>query len=202
MLVILGRLSKCVTKAAILSFGKTSLKRLQSIGYSLGLAFVEATFCHICQGVDDGIMAGSMSAFVNLLHRQTAAKEIETICFDGKTMRGTVYENGRNPDIVSAYSLQSGLTLATDVCEEKNNEIKSVPELLDKLDNWGCVAALNAISFQKSIIDKIKHRTSRISLVNSRPTQGPCAMGLRINSKPLHRQTSTWRDSLSGAWQD
>ena len=50
--------------------------------------------------------------------------------------RAELYENGRNPDIVSAYSLGSGFTLATDVCKEKSNEIKSVPRLLDKLIDY------------------------------------------------------------------
>ena len=73
-------------------------------------------------------------------------------------MRGTLYENGRNPDIVSAYSFRSGLTLATDVCKEKSNEIKSVPRLLDKLDVPGCVVTADAMSFQKVIIDKIRNK--------------------------------------------
>ena len=71
-------------------------------------------------------------------------------------MRGTLYQNGRNPDIVSAYSLRSGFTLATDVCKEKSNEIKSVPRLLDKLDVSGCVVTADAMSCQKGIIDKIR----------------------------------------------
>jgi len=82
----------------------------------------------------------------------------DIICIDGKAMRGTLYENGRNPDIVSAYSLGSGFTLATDVCKEKSNEIKSVPRLLDKLDVSGCVVTADAMSFQKAIIDKIRDK--------------------------------------------
>ena len=73
-------------------------------------------------------------------------------------MRGTLYQNGRNPDIVSAYSLRSGFTLATDVCKEKSNEIKSVPRLFDKLDVLGCVVTADAMSFQKVIIDKIRDK--------------------------------------------
>lgn len=73
-------------------------------------------------------------------------------------MRGTLYDNGRNPDIVSAYSLRSGFTLATDVYKEKSNEIKSVPWLLDKLDVLGCVVTADAMSFQKVIIDKIRDK--------------------------------------------
>ena len=69
-----------------------------------------------------------------------------------------MYDNGRNPDIVSAYSLRSGFTLATDVCKEKSNEIKSVPRLLDKLDVSGCIVTADAMSFQKVIIDKIRDK--------------------------------------------
>jgi hypothetical protein len=38
------------------------------------------------------------------------------------------------------HRIRSGFTLATDVCKEKSNEIKSVPRLLDKLDVSGCVS--------------------------------------------------------------
>ncbi len=69
-----------------------------------------------------------------------------------------MYENGRNPDIVSAYSLNTGTTLATDVCEEKSNEIKSVPGLPDKIEISGCIVTADAMSFRKSIIDKTREK--------------------------------------------
>lgn len=61
-------------------------------------------------------------------------------------MRGTLYGNERNPDVVSAYSLHSGF------------EIKSVPRLLDKIDVSGCVVTADAMSFPKVIIDKIRDK--------------------------------------------
>lgn len=99
-----------------------------------------------------------MSAFVDIFCKEINGSDTEIICIDGKAMRGTVYENGRNPDIVSAYSFGGGVTLATDICQEKSNEIKSVPKLLDKLDIWGCIVTADAMSFQKAIIDKIKQK--------------------------------------------
>ena len=72
-------------------------------------------------------------------------------------MRGTLYENGHNPDIVSAYSLGSGFTLTTNACK-KENEIKSVPRLLDKLYVPGCVATADTVSFPKIIIAKIREK--------------------------------------------
>ncbi len=99
-----------------------------------------------------------MSAFADVFRKEMSASEAEIICIDGKAMRGTLYDNGRNPDIVSAYSLRSGFTLATDVCKEKSNEIKAVPRLLDKVNVSGCVVTADAMSFQKVIIDKIRDK--------------------------------------------
>ena len=156
MLVILGRLSKCITRAEILQFGKRHLKRLQSKGlFPYGLPS-EATLCRVFQSIDDEKMADRMSAFAEVFRKEISASATDIICIDGKAMRGTLYDNGRNPNIISAYSLRSSFTLATDVCKEKSNEIKSVPRLLDKLDVSGCVVTADAMSCQKGIIDKIR----------------------------------------------
>ena len=103
----------------------------------------------------------------------------EIICIDGKATRGTLYGNGRTPNIVSAYSPDLGLTLATDACEEKSNEIKSVPVLLDKLDISGHVITADAMSFQKAIIDKIKGKG------------GDFVIELKANQRTPSRPTST-----------
>ena len=158
MLVILGRLSKCITRAEILQFGKRHLKRLQAKGlFPYGLPS-EATLCRVFQSIDDEMMAARMSAFAEVFRKEISDSAIDIICIDGKAIRGTLYDNERNPDIVSAYSLRSGFTLATDVCKEKSNEIKSVPRLLDKLDVSRCVVTTDAMSFQKVIIDKIRDK--------------------------------------------
>lgn len=158
LLVILGRLSKCITRAEILQFGKRHLKRLQAKGlFPYGLPS-EATLCRVFQSIDDEKMAARMSAFSEVFRKEISDSATDIICIDGKAMRGTLYDNGRNPDIVSAYSLRSGFTLATDICKEKSNEIKSVPRLLDKLDVSGCVVTADAMSCQKVIIDKIRDK--------------------------------------------
>lgn len=92
-----------------------------------------------------------MSAFVALFRKEIPGWDTDIICVDGKVMRGTVYKNGRNPNIVSAYSFRCALTLATDVCKEKSNEIKSVPRLLDKLDIGGCIVTADAMSLQNQL---------------------------------------------------
>ena len=88
----------------------------------------EPTLCRVFKNIDDEAMASRISAFVDVFCKEINGWDTDIICIDGKTMRGTVYENGRNPDIVSAYSLRGGLTLDTDVCEKKSNEIKSLSD--------------------------------------------------------------------------
>lgn len=73
-------------------------------------------------------------------------------------MKGIVYDNGRNPDIVSAYSAEAGITIATDMCEEKSNETRSVPKLLDKLDISGSIITADTMSCQKAIGCGLCHR--------------------------------------------
>ena len=158
LLVILGRLSKCITRAEIIRFGKHNLKKFQRAGLLLDGIPSEPTLCRLSQGIDDEAMAERMAAFADIFRKEVAGTEAEIICIDGKAMRGTEYENGRNPDIVSAYSLRSGLTLATDICSEKSNEIKSVSRLLDKFNLKGCIITADAMSFQKAIIDRIRQK--------------------------------------------
>ena len=109
-------------------------------------------------GIDDTGMADRMQRFAEIfLERLLAAcRVMKIICVDGKAQRGTVQENGRSPDIVSAYSFNTGITLATEACQEKSNEIKAVPILLDKIDIAGKVVTADAMSMQKDIIDKIR----------------------------------------------
>ena len=79
--------------------------------------------CRVFQNIDNEKMAAHRSASADVLRKEISASATDIICIDGKAMRGALYDNGRNPDIVSAYSLRSGFILATDVCKEKSNEI-------------------------------------------------------------------------------
>lgn len=158
LLVILGRLGKCVTRPDIIRFGKRNLKRLQSLGILQNGIPSEPTLCRVFRNVDDEAMSDRMAEFTSAFHEELVGFAGGIICIDGKAMRGTVLENGRNPDIVFAYSLESGITLATDMCQEKSNEITSVPKVLDKIDVSGRIVTADAMSFQTAIINKIREK--------------------------------------------
>lgn len=160
MLITLGRLAGHVGRADIIEFGRHNLNKLRKMGMLKNGVPSEATLCRVENGINDIGMTDSMQHFAEtfLGRLLKACRIIEIICVDGKAERGTVQKNGRSPDIVSAYSFNTGITLATEACKEKSNEIKAVPILLDKIDIAGKVVTADAMSMQKDIIDKIREK--------------------------------------------
>lgn len=156
ILMILARASKCVGRSEIIEFGRYNLNKFRKLGMLKNGVPSEATLCRMEQGIDDTVLADRMQAFTEAFHRKPSKPGKEIICVDGKSERGTVLDNGRNPDIVSAYSYNTGLTLATEACREKSNEIKAIPRLIDKIDISGKIVTADAMSMQKRIIDRIR----------------------------------------------
>ena len=158
MLIILGRASGCIGRAQIMEFGRYNLGKFRKMGMLRNGVPSEATLCRVDNGIDDLAMADRMRRFVEVFHgellKNNCGKEI--ICVDGKAERGTVLDNGRNPDIVSAYSYNAGITLATEACQEKSNEIKAIPRLIDKVNISGKIVTADAMSMQKCVIDRIR----------------------------------------------
>jgi predicted transposase YbfD/YdcC len=160
LLIVLARMSRCIGRADMIEFGKHNLRKLQSMNMLKNGVPSEPTLCRIENGIDSMGLAGKMTEFSKMFHDELAkvCDRLEIISIDGKAMCGTVQENGRNPDIVSAYSSSTGITLATEACDEKSNEIKAVPLLLDKIDVNDKLVTADAMSMQKEIIDKIREK--------------------------------------------
>jgi predicted transposase YbfD/YdcC len=160
VLIVLARMSKCVSRADMIEFGNQNLKKFQSMNMLMNGVPSEPTLCRIENGIDSVELANRMAEFSRIFHDNLVkgSGQPEIINIDGKAMRGTVQANGRNPDIVSAFSPSTGITLATEICKEKSNEIKAVPLLLDKIDIVGKLVTADAMSMQKEIIDKIREK--------------------------------------------
>ena len=158
MLMILGRASGCVGRADIIEFGRYNINKFRKMGMLRNGVPSEATLCRVESGINDSAMADRMQEFVGVYHAELlkSSCDKEIISVDGKAECGTVLENGRNPDIVSAYSYNTGIILATEACQEKSNEIKAVPLLLGKIDISGKIVTADAMSMQKEIIGIIR----------------------------------------------
>ena len=160
MLIVFGYASGYVGRAEIIEFGRHNLNKLRKLGMLKNGVPSEPTLCRIENGINDLDMADRMRLFAQRYHSELLDEcgAGEIICVDGKSERGTVQDNGRNPDIVSAYSFNTGITLATEACQEKSNEITAVPSLFDKIDISGKVVTADAMSMQKDIIDRIRSK--------------------------------------------
>lgn len=160
MMMILARLSGCVRRAEIIEFGRCNLHKFHKMWMLKNGVPSEATLCRVDNGIDAVVMADRMQEFAEAFHAQLSKCDsgMEIICIDGKAERGTVLENGRNPDIVSAYSFNTGIVLATEACMEKSNEIKANPLLINKIDISGKLVTADAMSMQKDMIDKIREK--------------------------------------------
>lgn len=192
MLILLGRASGCVGRADIIEFGRHNLNRFRKMGMLLNGVPSEATLCRIEHGLDETAMADGMQEFARTYHdRLLKDSGMEIICVDGKAERGTVLENGCNPDIVSAYSPSTGITLATEACREKSNEIKAVPLLVDKMDMTGKILTADAMSMQKDIVDCIRRKGGNF-LIELKANQRALLYGIEDRLKthvPLHSYT-------------
>ena len=158
ILMVFARMSQCDGRADMIAYGKYNLRKFQSMNLLKNGVPSEPTLCRVENGIDDTGFADKMTEFIGTFYYELVkiCGTLEIICIDGKAMRGTVQANGRNPDIISAYSPGTGITLVTEACEEKSNEIKAVPLLLDKIDIAGKLVTADAMSMQRDIINKIR----------------------------------------------
>ena len=116
ILKIFARASGRVGRVDIIDFGRINLGRFQKMGMLKNGVPSEATLCRVENGIDDASMANRMQKFAESLISKLGGSRggRDVICVDGKATRGTILANGRNPDIVSAYSPAAGITLATE----------------------------------------------------------------------------------------
>ena len=77
------------------------------------------------------------------------------INIDGKTIRGSGNTEHKAYHVVSAWVAENQITLGQIKVDEKTNEIKAIPELLDMLDVEGSTITVDAMGCQKAIVSQI-----------------------------------------------
>ena len=98
------------------------------------------------------------------------------VAIDGKTLRRSHdHKNGLGPlHLVSAWATENGLSLGQVATEEKSNEIKVIPELIDRIDVKGATVTIDAMGCQKEIAKKIID------------AQGDYVLAVKDNQPKLH----------------
>jgi predicted transposase YbfD/YdcC len=82
------------------------------------------------------------------------------IAIDGKAIRAATdkVHSGRIPYLVNAYMTQAGLCIGQVKVDEKTNEIKGIPKLLEWLDLEGSVITIDAIGCQREITEILANK--------------------------------------------
>ncbi len=83
-------------------------------------------------------------------------KSGEIVSFDGKTMRGTsCSEKGLKAiHMLNAWSHDNGICIGHMKVDDKSNEIKALPKLMELLDLKGAIITADALNTQKAIAKK------------------------------------------------
>ena len=99
---------------------------------------------------------------------------------EGKTICGSANRDHRAYHVVSAWDGESGITLGELQVDEKSNEIKAVPELLEMLDVKGDIITADAMSCQKDIAQKVVEK------------EGDYILALKGNHPVMEREVSAY----------
>lgn len=107
------------------------------------------TFRRVFQGLD---ATRFNACFLAWMRQVLPPDEVEQVCIDGKTLRGS---GPQALHVVSAVASAQGLSLAQVAGQGKGQELGAVPELLALLDVRGCLVSLDALSCQPAIAAQI-----------------------------------------------
>jgi len=97
------------------------------------------------------------TASIQGAHVPQDAEEFKHIAIDGKALRRSHDQRHQLGPLflVSAWSVECGISLGQLATEEKSNEITAIPALLENLDVKGAVVTIDAAGCQKNIARQI-----------------------------------------------
>ena len=97
-----------------------------------------------------------LECFISWMAGITSAKG-KHVAIDGKAVRAACdkVHGGQVPYLVNTYVAEVGLCIGQIRIDEKTNEIKGIPEMLQWLDLEGAVISIDAIGCQKEIVRQL-----------------------------------------------
>lgn len=120
--------------------------------------------------------------FIRWVERVFTVTEGQVVAIDGKTVRRSYSEGGKQGAIhmIRAWASENGITLGQRKVDEKSNEITAIPELLDLLNMTGCIVTIDAMGCQKKIAQKI------------RDNKADYVLSLKENQGKLYQDVVDW----------
>lgn len=126
------------------------------------------TFRRVYERVVPAALAKALNAWL-AYERRSGGRRVN---IDGKTIRGSENEEHDAYHVVSAWVKENAITLGELGVEEKSNEIKAIPDLLDLIDIEGDVVTIDAMGCQTDIAKKIREGKANyvLALKDNQPT--------------------------------
>ncbi len=141
------------------------------------------TFNRVFQAISPACFGECLIQMSQRLRTQVTG---DIVAFDGKTHRRTCDRNSPALHLLNAWSVENRLVLGQLAVDEKSNEIKAIPQLMDKLDLKGCVITADALNCQKTVAAKAVEKKADYLLA------------LKGNHPVFFEEVRTYMDALSG----
>jgi predicted transposase YbfD/YdcC len=89
----------------------------------------------------------------------------EVVSIDGKTLKGTITRGSNSfAHMVSAWAGANNMALGQVKVDDKSNEIKAIPKLLEILEITGCIITIDAMGCQTEIAKKVLEKKANYIL--------------------------------------
>lgn len=151
------------------------------------------TFNRVLQMVDPVQLGKCLSEDAQILIESIQGK---LVSFDGKKMKGVSPKSRGNAGlfILSAWVGEQRLCIGQQKVDDKSNEIKAIPELIDTLDLRGSTVSIDAVGCQRETAQKIVDAKANYLLA------------VKNNQESLYEEISddfTWNSSkeLDESWE-
>lgn len=114
-----------------------------------------------------------MEVFIEWTKDIVKRKSERNISIDGKAIKSATdkVNKGNIPYIVSAFIGELGLSIGQVKVEDKSNEIKAIPTLLDLLEIENATITIDAIGTQEEIVNKIVKEKKAHYILNVKDNQ-------------------------------
>lgn len=132
-----------------------------------------------------------MEIFIEWTKDIVKSKSEHHISIDGKAIKSATdkVNKGNIPYIVSAFIGEIGLSIGQVKVEDKSNEIKAIPTLLDLLEIKNATITIDAIGTQEEIVNKIVKEKKAHYILN-----------VKDNQRELKKQIKTQFDSYNNLY--
>lgn len=116
------------------------------------------TLSDVFNALDADLFKACFASWVDALRDRELAGDV--VAIDGKTSRRT-HDRGKDRaplHLVSAWASRQRLVLGQEAVDDKSNEIKAIPRLLDRLELTGALVTIDAMGTQTAIAEAIVRR--------------------------------------------